>query len=477
MAEAILEVVLETLSKFLQNELGLFLGVNQEIRRLSGTLSTIWAVLEDAEEKQVTDKAIRNWLQKLKNAAHILDDILDECATEGLRFQYERQNCRSTNKVRHSFSSSIHPVSVLFRYKIAKKMKKIRVLLDEIADEKCKFHLCETVTQRKNGVIEGRQTGSVISQPQLYGREEDKVRIVNFLVGQASSFDDASVYPIVGMGGLGKTTLAQLVFNDEKITEHFLLKIWVCVSQDFDVKRMLKAIMESATGHSCESLDLDPLQRKLQETLQRKRFLIVLDDVWNDDQEKWDKLKYVLSCGSRGSSILVTTRLAKVASIMETQPSHLLSGLSIDDCWELFKQRAFGPDREEHAQLVDIGKEIVKKCGGVPLAAKALGGLLRFTREESMWLHVKESKLWNLPQDENSILSALRLSYWNLPFKVRPCFAYCAIFPKGKEINKHLLIQLWLANGFITSHGKLDAEDVGNEVWKELYWRSFFQDA
>ncbi|XP_028759443.1 disease resistance protein RGA2-like [Neltuma alba] len=476
MAEAILEVVLENLSKFLENELGLFLGVNQEMRRLSGTLSTIRAVLEDAEEKQVTDMAIRNWLQKLKNAAHFLDDILDECATEGLRFQYERQSCRSTNRVRHSFLSSLHPVSILFRYKIARKMKNIRVLLDEIADEKRKFHFCETVIPRKNEVMEWRQTGPVISQPQLYGREGDKERVVDFLVSQASSSDGLSVYPIVGMGGLGKTTLAQLVFNDEKITKHFQLKIWVCVSQNFDVKKMLKAIMESATGHSCESLDLDPLQRKIQETLQRKRSLIVLDDVWNDDPEKWDRLKCVLSCGSRGSSIIVTTRLARVASIMETQTSHQLSGLSIGDCWELFKQRAFGPDKKEHAQLADIGKEIVKKCGGVPLAAKALGGLLRFTREEIVWLNVKESKLWNLPQDENSILSALRLSYWNLPFKVRPCFAYCAIFPKGKEINKHLLIQLWLANGFITPHGKLDVEDVGNEMWKELYWRSFFQD-
>ncbi|XP_054794329.1 putative disease resistance protein RGA3 [Prosopis cineraria] len=334
MAESILEVVLGTLNKFIQDELGLFLGVNQEMNRLSSTLSTIWAVLEDAEEKQLTDKAIRNWLQKLKDAAYILDDIwMDECATEGLRFQYRRKNCRSTNKVRHSSLSSFHPMIVLFRYKIARKMKKTRVLLDAIADEKRKFHLCEAVTQRKTEVMEWRQTGSIITQPQVYGREEDKKRIVDFLVGQASGFDDVSVYPIVGIGGLGKTTLAQLVFNDEEIT-------------------IFKKTSRDASG---------------------KKYLIVLDDVWNDDQEKWDRLKYVLSCGSRGSSILVTTRLAKVASIVGTQPSHQLYGLSIDECWKLFRQRAFGPDREAHAQLADIGKEIVKKCGGVPLAAKALG--------------------------------------------------------------------------------------------------------
>ncbi|KAL7166652.1 hypothetical protein ACSBR2_037337 [Camellia fascicularis] len=126
-------------------------------------------------------------------------------------------------------------------------------------------------------------------------------------------------------------------------------------------------------------------------------------------------------CGSKGTSVIITTRLEKVASIMGTIPPHCLSFLSDEDCWLWFKQRAFGRGNEELPNLVAIGKEIVKKCGGVPLAAKSLGGLRRFKSEENEWLYVLESEIWNLLQDKNSILPVLRLSYFNLPFEPFQC--------------------------------------------------------
>ncbi|KAL5100463.1 hypothetical protein RYX36_004790 [Vicia faba] len=471
MAEAVLELVLHNLNSLIQKELGLFLSFGSELESLSSLLTTIKATLEDAEEKQFTDSAIKDWLLKLKDAAHILDNILDECATHVL----EMESKGLSHKVQSSFLFSFHPKHVAFRYKIAKKMKNIRERLDEIAEERTKFHLTKIVREKRSGVLDWRQTTSIITQPQVYGRDEDKDRIIDFLVGDASSVEDLSVCPIVGLGGLGKTTLAQLIFNHEKIVSHFEQRIWVCVSEDFSLKRMTKAIIESATGHACAELDLEPLQRKLQDFLKGKRYLLVLDDVWDDEQENWQRLKSVLACGGKGTSILVTTRLLKVAAIMGTIPPHDLSILSDTDCWELLKQRAFGPNEEEREELVVIGKEIVKKCGGVPLAAMALGSFLRFKREKIEWLNVKESKLWNI-QGEDHVMSALRLSYLNLPVKLRPCFALCALFPKDEKIKKKFLIELWMANGFISSNAMLEAEDIGNEVWNELYWRSFFQD-
>ena len=134
--------------------------------------------------------------------------------------------------------------------------------------------------------------------------------------------------------------------------------------------------------------------------LKRKGYLIVLDHVWDEDPEKWDALKYSLACGSKGTSVIITTRLEKVASIMGSILPHHLSFLSDEDCWLLFKQRAFGRGNEEHPNLVAIGKEIVKKCGGVPLAAKSLGGLVCYKSEENEWLYVLESEIWNLPLDK-----------------------------------------------------------------------------
>ncbi|XP_057477597.1 putative disease resistance protein RGA4 isoform X2 [Actinidia eriantha] len=358
---------------------------------------------------------------------------------------------------------------------IGYRMNEIKERLDEIADERTKFNLREVVVDKHVELAQSRETSSFPSQRELYGRDEDKEKIIKDLLEGVCEKEDVSVYPIIGIGGLGKTTLAQMVFNDERVKRHFEPKVWVFVSQDFDVKRVIKATIESASGTSCGDLDLDSLQRRLQEMLNLKRYLIVLDDVWNEDQEKWDRLKYALACGSKGASIIATTRLKKVASIIRTMPPHHLPFLSEDECWLLFRQRAFGDGNEEHPNLVAIGKEIVKMCGGVPLAAKALGGLLRFKRDEKEWIFVKESDTWKL-QDENSILPALRLSYSDLPMELRQCFAYCAVFPKGTRIEKENLIHLWMANGYISCKGKLETEDIGNQIWNELCLRSLFQD-
>ncbi|KAL5738787.1 hypothetical protein ACOSP7_031548 [Xanthoceras sorbifolium] len=476
MADALFEFLLGKLDSLIQKEVGLIWGVDREMKRLQSLLSTIQAVLEDAEEKQLKEKALRDWLRKLKAAAYKVDDILDECETEVALLESNGQNSSLTNKVPTSFFSSLRPRNILFRRKIGGRMRDIRKRLDEIAEERSKFHLIEGGTERRSDVIANRQTGSVPTQSRVYGRDEDKERIVECLVEKVSGFDGVSVYPIVGLGGLGKTTLAQTVYNDERIGSHFELRIWVCVSEDFSVRRIIKAIIESATRAACEDLQLDPLQKRLQEILNRKRYLLVLDDVWNEDQEKWDSLKSVLACGSRGASIIVTTRITTVASIMGTLPLHQLSGLTEDDCWSLFKERAFGHETEERPNLVELGKKIVKKCGGVPLAVKSLGSMMSYRRDESQWLSVVESELWTLPQPENSILPALRLSYSNLPSNLRQCFAFCAIFPKDFVIEKEFLIQLWMASGFIPFSGSLDPEDIGNEFCNELCWRSFLED-
>ncbi|MED6217232.1 hypothetical protein PIB30_015794 [Stylosanthes scabra] len=477
MAEAVVEIVINNLSSLIQNEMvGPLLSFNEDLETLKSRLTSIKATLQDAEEKHFTQSSIKDWLQKLKHAAHMLDDILDECATHALELHDGGINCGgSPGKLQCSCLSSFNPKHVMFRYKTAKKIKMISQRLDQIAKERHDFHLKEIVMDTRTGVMDWHQTTSLITQPQVYGREKERDNIIDFLVGDASNSQDLSVYPILGIGGIGKTTLAQLIFNHEKVAQHFDLRIWVCVSEDFSLNRMTKAIIQSASGHACEDMELEPLQRRLRQIIEKKRYLLVLDDVWNDNQDNWQRLRSILGCGAQGASILVTTCLLKVATVLGTMPPHELSELSSNDCWELFKLRAFEPGEKEREELVIIGKEIVKKCAGVPLAAIALGSLLRFKREEREWLSIKDNNLWSL-QDENSVMPALRLSYLNLPARLRQCFAFCAIFPKDQEIDKQFLMDLWMANGFISSSETLEAEDVCDQVWNELYWRSFFQD-
>ncbi|XP_059656956.1 putative disease resistance protein RGA3 [Cornus florida] len=478
MAEALLQVVLDNLNSMIQREFGLLWGVDKEMKNLSSKLSTIKAVLEDAELKQLQEKPIKIWLRKLKQAVYDIDDVLDEGATEAARLKEPKgQKFGSLSKVRHYFLSCYSPLdNVLFRHKIGNKMKEINEKLNAIADERRDFHLHEVVVASRVGIPEWRETSSVLTEDRVYGRENDKESVIEQLVIKASDCQDVSILPILGIGGLGKTTLAQQVFNDERVIKHFEPRIWVCISEDFEVKRVIKLLIESVSGKSCDDLSLDILQRQLQDKLNGKRYLVVLDDVWNENRQKWEMVKCVLPSGSKGASVITTTRLENVALIMRTLPIYRLTCLSEDDCWLVFKQQAFKDEGEDRSNLVAIGKEIVKKCRGVALAAKALGSLLQFKNEESEWVNIKESKIWGLPQDEYSIMPALRLSYYNLPFECRQCFAYCAMFEKDSRIEKDRIIHLWMASGFISSNGTMELEDIGNAIWKELYSRSFFQE-
>jgi len=465
MADTLLGIVIENLGSVVQEEIASFLGVGELTQTLSGNLTAIRAVLEDAEEKQIKSRAVKDWLQKLGDAAYVLDDILDECSITSKA--HEGNKC-----IAH-----FHPMKILARRNIGKRMKEVAKRIDDIAKERSKFRFqaVGVTEEHQRGDDEGFQTISAVTEPKVYGRDKDKEQIVEFLLRHASDSEELSVYSIVGVGGQGKTTLAQVVYNDERVNTHFDLKIWVCVSDDFSLMKILESIIENTIGKNPDLLSLESRQKKVREILQNKRYLLVLDDVWSEDQEKWNKLKSVLQNRMKGASVLVTTRLDNVASIMRTYPAHPLEGLSDDHIWSLFKQQAFGENGEEHGELVAIGKKLVRKCVGSPLAAKVLGSLLRFKSDENQWISVVESEFWNLA-DDNPVMSALRLSYFNLKLSLRPCFTFCAVFPKDFKMVKEHLIQLWMANGLVTSRGNLQMEHVGNEVWNELYQRSFFQE-
>jgi len=303
MAEALLGIVIENLESFVQNKLATYWDVDQQTQKLSSNLTAIRAVLRDAEKKQITSHAVNNWLQKLTDAAYVLDDILDECSIH------------STKVHSHNGHTSclfpLHPKDILFCFNIGKRMKDITQRFHDIHQEKSSFNLELGVTKVQIVDDDWRQTSSDITEPTIYGRDQDREQIVKFLLEDASKSEVFSVYPIVGMGGLGKTTLAKEVFNDHRVCNHFDLTIWVCVSDDFNTKTILQSIIECCTGQNLNLNTLEALRKKVEEVLQSKRYLLVLDDVWNEDQEKWKELKGKLRCATaaKGATILVTTRL------------------------------------------------------------------------------------------------------------------------------------------------------------------------
>ncbi|KAJ8643414.1 hypothetical protein MRB53_005162 [Persea americana] len=445
MAEAIISLLIKKLGSPLLEKFGSTFRVKSELNNLCSTFTAIQAVLKDAEAQQWTSNTIRDWLDKLEDVAHEVRDLLDEFATEDLRRRVEIRNS-TTKKVRDFFTPS-NPVA--FKSKMSNKVREVVKRLDVIAREKSNFNLRhEDDVDRHKKAGARVQTHSFVHESEVHGRKEDNDKLVHLLINRDDEVEEkVSIVPIVGMGGLGKTTLAKLVYNDERnlIRGDVMLNAWSHCNLAF----------EKQSG---------------------KRYLLVLDDVWNENQEAWLQLKSLLNVGKRGSKIIATTRSNIVANLMGTLPTHHLKGLPEEDCWSLFKQRAFpNRDEETYPDLVLIGREIVKKCKGVRLVAKVLGGLLHYKRSKREWLIIKNNEIWELKEDQ--IIPTLRLSYNHLPSQLKQCFTYCILFHKGGTFEQQEVIQMWIAQGLIQSseEGKL-MEDIGAEYFDELCWRSFFQE-
>ncbi|RWR91855.1 putative disease resistance protein RGA3 [Cinnamomum micranthum f. kanehirae] len=478
---ALFQAMFDTLTpNFLQSlgRLGfLFVGVEGEAKKLEKTLSEIQALLNDAEARQIREESVRLWLSELKDAAYDAEDIVDEVEYQVLLRPKIEGAQMQTRKRKLIDSVSDFASSSSSNLKLGPRIKEIRERLEEI--ERRSNHLHLKGMRKSEMLIPGKRhpTSSIMDESiELFGREADTEK----LVGLLTSDDDSSaansgiqVVSICGMGGLGKTTLAQLAYKDERVVKHFEVKAWVYVSEDFDLMRVTKAIAESVTGRKSNLTNLDVIQVSIKEALKEKRFLLVLDDVWTEDFKDWYKLMF----GARGSRILVTTRSRRVLSNMRTVTTHFLQGLSDDDCWSLFKRRAFvDGDSDAHPDLVKIGKKIVNKCNGLPLAVKTLGGLLYSVVDVVQWEKILKSEIWDLPEERNDILPALRLSYHHLPAHLKRCFAYCAfLINKGSRgVEGNGIILQWMAQGFIQSKGSTgeQMEDIGREYLADLASRS-----
>ncbi|KAF5471264.1 hypothetical protein F2P56_011710 [Juglans regia] len=436
------------------------------LEKLETCLLSVNAVFQDAEEKQVANDNVKNWLDKLKVAIYEAEDILDEIDTEAMRYKMDAEFHTTTSKVRKAISNSL---KVPFVKKIEPKIKQVLDRLNDLVRQKKHMGLKEGVQGKPS---ERLPTTSLVEESGICGRADEKEKIINFLFSDDVSGNKLFVIAIVGIGGLGKTTLAQLVYNDERVKEYFDLKAWACVSDEFDVFKVTKAILEGVPGSSAngDGKTLDWLQNTLNESLMGKKFLLVLDDVWNDNYIKWEELSKPFRFGAQGSRVLVTTREERVASVMQTTLTYNLKTLPEKECWSLFVRHAFlGSISDMHPELEAIGRQIVEKCKGLPLAIKTIGALLWSKVDADDWNKLLKSEVWDMPTE---IFPALRLSYKYLPSHLKQCFAYCSIFPKDHFFTKEELVLLWMAEGFLQKCKDKTIEQVGHDYFFDLVSRS-----
>ncbi|KAG4109067.1 hypothetical protein GLYMA_U031205v4 [Glycine max] len=428
------------------------------LQKLETILRVVRAVLDDAEKKQIEDSNVKHWLNDLKDAVYQADDLLDEVSTKA-----------ATQK---------HVSNLFFRFsnrKLVSKLEDIVERLESVLRFKESFDLKDIAVEN---VSWKAPSTSLEDGSYIYGRDKDKEAIIKLLLEDNSHGKEVSVIPIVGMGGVGKTTLAQLVYNDENLNQIFDFKAWVCVSEEFNILKVTKTIAEAVTREPCKLNDMNLLHLDLMDKLKDKKFLIVLDDVWTEDYVNWGLLKKPFQCGIRGSKILLTTRNENTAFVVQTVQPYHLKQLSNEDCWLVFANHAClsSEFNKNTSALEKIGREIAKKCNGLPLAAQSLGGMLRKRHDIGYWDNILNCEIWELSESECKIIPALRISYHYLPPHLKRCFVYCSLYPQDYEFNKDELILLWMAEDLLGTPRKgKTLEEVGLEYFDYLVSRSFFQ--
>ncbi|CDP19728.1 unnamed protein product [Coffea canephora] len=300
---------------------------------------------------------------------------------------------------------------------------------------------------------------------------DEKKKVIDRLKVGSGKLDVVSV---VGMAGLGKTTLVRRVYKDPSVTHHFHVRAWCCVSQAYQKRELLLQILGDIMKLTDDMLEMtdEDLEMKLYKCLKRNRYLIVMDDMWSI--EAWYDLEQSFPNDKNGSRILITSRHSEVAAKVQVDSTpHPLRLLSDDESWKLLQKKLFDT-KDCPNELMEAGKQIAESCKGLPLAVVAIAGLLERTdKTPDIWKQVSESICSRIADDpEMRCMDILELSYRYLPTHLKPCFLYTAIVLEDKDIPVRKLTWLWRAEGFITDTGVESIEDIAEGYLRDLIERS-----
>ncbi|XP_027186657.1 disease resistance protein RPM1-like [Cicer arietinum] len=493
MAETAVLFALGEVFQFLKEETNLLSGVHRDFLDIKDELEIIQVFLKDAD-RRAADEAenndgIRTWVKHMRVASFRIEDVIDEYLL--LMHGVNPPGCGA---LVYKFASSIK--TLIPRHRIASEIKDIKLSIRGIRkrSERYNFQISHepgpsssnSTRETENGRwCDPRMSSLFIEETKIVGFEGPREELFGWLLEGAA---ERTVISVVGMGGLGKTTLAKLVFDSPKVTAHFDCRACITVSQSYTVRGLLINMMEQF----CREIE-DPLLQMLQKLddkslitevrkyLQHKRYLIFFDDVWKEDFS--DQVELAMPNNDEGSRIIITTRMMHVAEFFKKSflvHVHNLQLLSPNKAWKLFCKKAFRFELDGHCppELEAVSTEIVQKCKQLPLAIVAIGGLLS-TKSKTLfeWQKVNQNMSLELGRNAHltSITKILSLSYDDLPYYLKPCILYFGIYPEDYSINHKRLTRQWIAEGFVKSDGRRTLEQIAEEYLSELIYRSLVQ--
>nr|QDW65440.1 CNL4DS-1-TV2a [Aegilops tauschii subsp. strangulata]QDW65447.1 CNL4DS-1-TV2a [Aegilops tauschii subsp. strangulata] len=382
--DALASYVTNMLTEMAKEEVAMLIGVSDGIKDLSIKLGDLKNFLADADRRNITDDSVRGWVGELKRAMYLATDIVDLCQLKAMeQGQTKDRACRCLNPLLFCMRNPLHA------HDIGTRIKLLNQNLDDICKRGSSFNFIKLEAYQDQKTTRSpatdRKTNSLIERSGVVGEkiEEDTRALVEVLTREAVGDKSGRliVVAIVGIGGIGKTTLGKKVFNDEAIEGKFTKKIWLSITQDFtDVELLSTTItaigadLPGGGGAPDKALLVDALKNAIKD----KKFFLVLDDLW--DVDAWNKhLMTPFSYGGPGSRVLITTRHDTVARSMKAfHPYHHVDKLAPQDAWSLLKKQVVtGEENEPEVDMLeDIGLQIIAKCDGLPLAVKVMGGLL-----------------------------------------------------------------------------------------------------
>ncbi|CAM0951008.1 unnamed protein product [Alopecurus aequalis] len=454
-------------------EVKLCCNFSGDLESIKDTLVYLEDLLKNAEKNSFgSDRAnLRHWLAQIKALAFDIEDIVDEYYSS--KEQFEESS--SYAKKGSLFCSLSNPI--LSKVSMVHKMKSKRELLQTRQHLPTQYHFISHI----NSVVdfdEKQTTSYRNSDITIFGRDIDVENLMHMIMHK--SVHEISIISIVGPVGLGKTILAQLVFNDAR-TKAFRFRIWVHVSMgNVILEKIGRDIVSQTTERIEGNMQLQSIKNAVQTVLNKYSCLIVLDSLWGKDEEVHELKQMLLTGRQTESKIIVTTHSNKVANLVATSPPYNLSRVSEDDCLNIFSQRAMTGHGDPLFR--EYGDEIVRRCDGTPLVANFLGSVVNAQRQRrEIWQAAKDKEMWKIeedyPEDKISpLFPSFKIVYYNMPHELRLCFVYCSIFPKGSLIGKKKLIQQWIALDMIESrHGTLPLDVTAEKYIDELKAIYFLQ--
>uniref|UniRef100_A0ACD5ZA51 Uncharacterized protein n=1 Tax=Avena sativa TaxID=4498 RepID=A0ACD5ZA51_AVESA len=480
--DAFASYVQNMLTEMVNEEVHMLLGVREEIEKMDVKLKDLKNFLADADRRNITDKSVQDWVGQLKRAMYEAADILDLCQLKAMEQGPSLVDLGCFNPLLFCMRNPAHA------HNIGTRIKALNERLSTIKERSTSFSFINLgLYEERNTRVHAsysdcpsRETSGEFNRLGVVGEriKEDTRALVEIMLAEKEGNPNIMVAAIVGVGGIGKTTLAQKIFKNETINIEFDKVIWLSINQNFDKVELIKTIITLAGGEHGSGTVLAVLHPILNTALTGKKLFLVLDDMWS--QKAWvDVLETPLAnVVAQGSRVLVTTRDERVArGIKAMLPYHHINKLGQEDAWSLLKKQIVSSEADGHEidMLKDIGLQIVEKCDGLPLAIKVMGGLLcQRDRKHHEWEIILNDSIWSLPEMSKELNRAVHLSYEDLPPCIKQCFLYYSLLPQKGQFHDENIIGMWISEGLV--HGPSDdLEELGTKYYKELMVRNLIE--